>query len=241
MTAGSWKELRFLSPPGRLPLRCQELYFAYLMNASSDAFERFYEETKDLFYSYAVERCAAAGGDVDPQEVVNRLYGTLVTYAANHRRIPVRALLSWCLGTLANLVHAEKRAKVRPTLPVDALGDRASACDPLDQLIEAEERGARRRLYDRIMDLVHRPNPLLSARERKILHLFYCEGRSIRSVAAACRVRPDHVAVLLHRARRKIAARFRRKERPEGVSTPKASAPGGRSGIPPAWCRASGP
>jgi len=243
MTEVSAEQRGDFSPPGTRPLQFQESYRRYLAESDSDSFERFYRSTRELFYSYAAEKCAAAGGDVDPQEVVHRLYETLVTYAAMRRRVPVGALLSWCLGTIANLVHAERRANTRPLpLPGGALR-RAHAADPLEMLIEAEERKGRRKLYDRILELIHRPNGLLTPREREILRLFYCEGKSLRFVGEACGIKSDHVAVLLHRARRKIAARFTRdgREKERTVKTPGASAPGPRCGTPPALSPASGP
>ena len=225
------------------PLPFQEFYCRYLEHSDSESFERFYRSTRALFYSYAAEKCAVAGGDVDPQEVVNHLYSTLVIYAAMHRRVPVRALLSWCLGTIANLVHTEKRNNIRSELPLSGSPHRPVPSDPLDALIEEEEQGSRRSLYERILDLIHRPNRILSSRERQVLRLFYCEGKSMRSVAAACRIKPDYVAVLLHRARRKIAARFtkdgKQKERP--VRTRAASTPGSRCETPPVLSPVSGP
>ena len=87
-----------------LPMLCQELFLRYCLDLTEDTFQDFYHSTFPVFLSFAMERCALVKGmDLDPEEVVNRLYGILVAHAAGCRdRVPIKVLLSWCFGTVSN-------------------------------------------------------------------------------------------------------------------------------------------
>ncbi len=89
------------------PLLCQEFYYRYCVDAREEIFQRFYDSTYLIFQSYAAEKCAAAGNGLDPKEIVARLYVALVLHACGGRRLPIRALLSWCFGTILNLIREE--------------------------------------------------------------------------------------------------------------------------------------
>lgn len=189
---------------------CQELYFRYCMDFSESTFERFYRSTIPVFFSFAVERCNEAENPIDPQEVVNRLYGILVSHAMDRQRIPIRVLFSWCFGVISNLVREEQRFSKRQHCCLEELEYRPGGTDPLDQMISTEETNRKQSAYKGILHLIERPNSLLPDRERRVMALFYCQGLTLKKIAQKLDITPEHAGVILFRARKRLANHFRR-------------------------------
>ena len=184
---------------------CQELYYRYCLEATDEAFQRFYDSTATVFLSFAAEKCQAAGNPVEAQDVVNRLYGILVSHAVGIRRVPIRALFSWCFGVISNMIKEEQRIRGKDPLHLEGLEEHGGGIDPLEKMIVAEETGEKEALYTRVMKMISTPNGVLSERQRRAMEMFYCEGTTLRGIARHLKVSVPHSAVLLFRARRKIA------------------------------------
>jgi RNA polymerase sigma factor (sigma-70 family) len=196
----------------KLPSLCQELFYRYCLDFSEESFDRFYRSTFQVFLSFAGERCAAMSCDLDPNEIVNRLYGILVAHATNpKKRLPIRALLSWCFGAINNLIKEERRFRYREAQAGHSLDHFVEMRSPLDQMILCEEKERKKILYDEILKLITVQNSFLTERERKIMKMFYCDGLSLRRIAIIWELKVKHVAVILFRTRRRIALLLRRK------------------------------
>jgi RNA polymerase sigma factor (sigma-70 family) len=202
----------------RLPLLCQELFHQYCLDSSDESFERFYYLTIPVFLSFTAERCQEMGIQTDPREVVNRLYGILVSHASHHRRIPIRVLFSWCFGVITNLIREEQRHRGRRFQRLEACVDRAGGMNPLDSIIHSEEKRTRQAVYRKILQRIKRPNNLLVERERRVLGLYYFDGLIIKEIAVRLGLTPEHTGVILFRARRRLAEHFRDRIRAGGIS-----------------------
>jgi RNA polymerase sigma factor (sigma-70 family) len=196
-------------PRKRLPMLCQELFLKYCVDYTEEAFEKFYYSTVPVFLSFAMEKCQAAGNLVEPQDVVNRLYGILVTHASGRHRVPIKALFSWCFGVICNLIKEEQRFRARNHFSLNDFDDNCVGKNPLDLLISKEELDERSALYEKIMQLISNPNPILTDRERYVLDLFYCKGQPLRNIAVKLKITVSHTAVILYRSRQRIAVSFR--------------------------------
>ncbi|MHC4944167.1 MAG: RNA polymerase sigma factor [Planctomycetota bacterium] len=196
---------------------CQELFYQYCMDFSDESFERFYYLTIPVFLSFAAERCQEMGNQADPQEVVNRLYGILVSHASHHRRIPIRVLFSWCFGVITNLIREEHRLRERKFRRLEACADRVGGMNPLESIIRSEETRARQAVYRGILHLIKQPNAVLVERERRVMALFYFGGMAIKGIAALLDITPEHTGVILFRARRRLAEHFQGRAGTEGI------------------------
>jgi len=196
----------------RLPLLCQDLYFKYCNSFNNEMFELFYYSTLPVFYSFAIEKCHEYSCRTDPKEIVNRLYGILISHAAAKHRVPIRVLFSWCFGVLTNLVREERRLQTKNLLNYkDVLMEmRDEANDPLKSMINQEEMENKRRQYLKILKLLSAPNAVLTERERKIMAAFYCRAKPLKTIALEQNITPEHAGVVLYRARRRLASFFRR-------------------------------
>jgi RNA polymerase sigma factor (sigma-70 family) len=203
-----------------LPVFCQELFFRFCMDFRNETFEPFYYSTVQMFLSFANavqmflsfanERCYAYGKRwVDPREIVNRLYGVLIAHASGNRRFPFKAMLSWCFGVINNMIKEEIRRCAKSPLPMKCAESQEGGKDPLDHLLQKEETKHMQDLYNRVMEFLTSSNAVLSERDRKVMHLFYCEGQSLKKIAKIQKIRMEHVAVILFRSRKRIAVRLR--------------------------------
>jgi len=197
-----------------LPMLCQELFLRYCLDLTEDTFQDFYHSTFPVFLSFAMERCALVKGmDLDPEEVVNRLYGILVAHAAGCRdRVPIKVLLSWCFGTINNIIKEELRFRSRirqaPGISEPLVENR----NALDMIIHKEDKENRRDLYNRVMSLIATTGNSLMEREKTVMRMFYSEGLLLRDIASRLGIRVEHAAVILFRARRRIARRIRQED-----------------------------
>ena len=211
-TVYAWNEeeagLRNRWNDNKLPLLCRDLFTRYCIDFSEEAFERFYRSTLQIFQVFTTEKCAALGADLDPNEIVNRLYGLLVAHASLRRHLPIRSLLSWCFGTICNMIKEERRHRSRKHVPLSRVQNRPGGRSPLDQVIHREESAKRGLVYKMILNLILTRNPVLSDRERKVMAQFYFEGLSLRRIASNSGINAEHAAVILFRARRRIALLF---------------------------------
>ena len=212
-TVYAWNEeetgLRNRWIDNKLPLLCRDLYTRYCIDFSEEAFERFYRATLHIFQVFTTEKCAALEIDLDPSEIVNRLYGLLVAHASLRRTLPIRSLLSWCFGTICNMIKEERRLRSRKHVPLSRVQNRPGGRTPLDQVIHREESVKRDLAYERILKLILTRNMVLPDRERKVMAQFYLEGLSLRRIASYSGITAEHAAVILFRARRRIALHIR--------------------------------
>ena len=194
------------SSKGRdLQKSCRELYLNYLADSREASFDRFYRATAPVFISYTRDRAGSAcRGRIDPWDVVNRLYGLLVHRAERGEGLPARSLLSWCFGVLNNLVREEYRRKARFPAPLGDIEKTCRAEGPLERMLSDEERERREALVRRILHCLSNERVLLSPRDQRAMELYYRRGLPLRNVADRLKLEPSHVAVILHRARRKI-------------------------------------
>lgn len=198
------------TPNNNLHLACQEMFHRYCRDFSSETFDHFYRSTFYIFLSFAVEKCSESGQDLDPHEIVNRLYGILVAHASGSRRVPIKALLSWCFGAISNLIKEELRFRSRKAKSLEILENRAEGQTPLDLLIQREDMEKKEAFYGFIRKLVDTPSPWLTERQRKVMRMFYFDGLTLRGIAARLNIRVEHTAVILHRSRKRIALLFKR-------------------------------
>ncbi|MBU0756007.1 MAG: sigma-70 family RNA polymerase sigma factor, partial [Planctomycetes bacterium] len=194
--------------PSTLPILCQELYYRYCMEYTEEAFERFYHSTMPVFFSYAVERCQEGENRTDPLEIVIRLYGVLVSHAMNRRRVPFRALFSWCFGVINNLIQEEQRFRKKLPSGSEGLERCESGEDPLEAMISAEEIEKRDQSFRELLGFIEQPNRLLTKRERSVMEMFYCRDLPLKEISRKLSIKRDHVGVILFRARRRLISYF---------------------------------
>jgi len=194
-----------------LPLLCQELYYKYCMDFREDSFGVFYRSTVNMFLSVAAEKCLKDGkGRVDPREIVNRLYGLLVLHASRKGPAPFRAILSWCFGAISNMVKEEYRKLLKQAVLSRRIESSGCSPSPLDKLLQKEEKKKRLRLYYKIIELINSNNSIISERDRRVMELFYCESQSLRAISDIINIKIEHAAVILCRARKRIANHLKR-------------------------------
>lgn len=197
------------------PLLYQELFRKYCMELSEESFERFYHATYSFFLGFAAEKCTVAGMNLDPDDVVNRLYGILVSHASGRRKgVPFKSLFSWCFGTITNIVKEEIRRQNRALLGLGKMKkhpeDRHS---PLNRMIQKEDQKRFNTLYNNVLRLIQSDDTYLSEREKQVMRLFYCETKSLRSIAQELGLKVENTAVILFRSRRRISRYFSAKHR----------------------------
>lgn len=199
-----------------LPILCQELYFRYCMESTEETFERFYHSTMPVFLSYAVERCQEKGPGADPQEIVTRLYGILVTHAVNRRRVPFRSLFSWCFGVISNLIQEEQRFHGKIPPGAEGMERCLGGENPLEAMICAEDQDRRDQDLEQLLRLIEEPNSLLTNRERSVMSCFYCRNLTLKTIAVNLGIKREHVGVILFRARKRLIDHFQKKDRSSG-------------------------
>lgn len=199
----TWKNKR---PSSLFPNLCQELYYKYCRTFTNESFDEFYNSTFPVFISFAVEKINGTRLNIEPQEIVNRLYGILVAHASNRKRVPIKVLLSWCFGVICNLIREEQRSQGRLAQVYHRPELEREVLDPLLIIMNTEESQRRKKLYDKVLRLIENPNDILTDRERNVMNLFYCKGLKLKDISEALSTSPENVAVILFRSRKRIAS-----------------------------------
>ncbi|MGF1503720.1 MAG: RNA polymerase sigma factor [Anaerolineae bacterium] len=151
------------------------------------AFGELYEATFDRIYSFVRYQVAddALADDITAQVYERVLHG----YA---RFDPQRgSLINWLFGIARNVVREHRRQQRRqPTLPLDALRERAHESRRPEQIVAERERS------DRLLHAVAGLKP----REREILALKFGAGMTNRQIAAVLDLSESNVGTIVYRA-----------------------------------------
>ncbi len=164
------------------------------------AVEQIYEQYATRIYNY----CCYHLRDPDrADDAVSRIFEKILLHL--DRYDPRRGLLAdWLFGIARNAVKDERRRRRRGrTVSLQAVAEReAGGPSPEQSALDGE----RRRL---LMEAVAG----LRSREREIMALKFAGGLSNGSIARLCRLSPGNVAVILHRAIRRVRAEVEHEER----------------------------
>jgi len=155
-------------------------------------FAAFYDATLPQVYRYVAYRVAdtATAEDLTAAIFESALHGW-------QRRRKPEALMPWLFRIARNAVISHYRRDGRRELaPLEAaVALPADAEDPEQRLLEAEQR-------QRLQQALHR----LSDREQDLIALKFGSGLTNRAIAPILGLSENHVAVLLHRALKKVQA-----------------------------------
>ncbi len=191
----------------------RRLLLAFQKTAECRFFNVFYTLTKERFEAYALRHIHRYRSGIDPVEVANRLYILLFEkLLAPEGKIPLDYLFPWCYRVLLNMVREEARNAARALPLAGEIAEGLKTPSPLDQLIEEEGKAGRKLLFDRVLDILYSERSGLAERDRRIMRLFYLEGRSMREISAEMELTKSHVGVILMRSRRRIARMLSRKK-----------------------------
>jgi RNA polymerase sigma-70 factor (ECF subfamily) len=167
---------------------------------TAEEFEAVYERTRRALRAYLLR----AGGSASlADDLVQETYTRYLGLDAEARAAPEAPLL-FRLASHALYDHFRQLRRAERFL-LARVRERAGGEPARDsRLDDATDLG--------------RAFAALSPRERALLWLAHVEGQSHREVAAAMKVRPESVRVLLFRARRALAALLRHDPDPGGGS-----------------------
>lgn len=172
------------------------------LRGSEGAFERFYKESYNDFYLYALH---FESDEESVRELLQRFY--LDIFEHPEKYASSQNARAYLLRSLKNLFLQERRkAGVRMKIHQKSVADSGAMPSPETGLIDQEEDLANVQTVKMIMD--H-----MSRREREIVYLRYFQGLSSQEVGAVLAITPQVVRNLTYRAIQKIRGKYKgRKE-----------------------------
>lgn len=172
-------------------------------------FNLFYHLTQETFYAYSFSHTHKFSISVDPEEVLNRLYILLFEKLLSPScNIPLDYLFPWCYKAALNLAREEARAYMQATRLAAKASLPPDAPSPVEALLAKEEEQLEKQKIGQVVDLLFSKQVGISRRDRKIMRMYYLEGRPVHEISTKMKLARSHIGVILMRSRRRIARRL---------------------------------
>jgi len=197
------------------PLRIQiekvsmDLLRHFRQTAECRYFTAFYNISVETFHFYSIRHLSKYSCPADPQEIANKMYMILFErLLAPGNDTPLDYLFPWCYKTMQNLVREEMRSLQKNKPLIYDISSSDSNHSQVDLLIAKENRSTDKKRLEQILQILYSKESGISKRDRRIMRLFYLEGRSMKQISTIMQLAKANVGVILMRARKRITKRF---------------------------------
>lgn len=177
-------------------------------------FNLFYSLTQKIFYAYSYSHTSRFNNSLDPEEILNRLYILVFEKLLSATgSLPLDYLFPWCFKAMQNLASEEARALAKAKRLATKADPPPDQPSPMELLLDKEKRQIEKQKTHQILELLFSTQTGLSRRDRKIMRMYYLEGRTMREIGRVNQLATSHISVILMRARKRIARRMAWTER----------------------------
>ena len=187
----------------------------FRLTQSRGAFGLLYELNGPHLLIQVTGRLRRYGSHVDPGDVLQEVFFNVYRYPHRFDATREEAFRVWSSMIVRNTVLKHLRSlsrSGRAEVPYEDLPEQpeTSEVSPLGGVIETESREECARVYLNYLQLYLQFYSMLSARERRALHLVEVEEWSYRQTAAELEIKLENLKMVIFRARRKIHRSMRR-------------------------------
>ena len=196
-------------------LASTRLMEAFRCTRSRACFELLYELNAAPLLSQVASRLRRYQSRSDPRDVLQEVFFNVFRYPDRFDCQREDAFRVWAATIVRNTVLKHLRAlgrSGRAEVPVEDLTEQPerSGREPVGGAIQRESEAECARIYLTYLHLYLRFYNMLSARERRAIHLVEVEGVSYRDAARELGIKLENLKMVIFRARRKIHRSMRR-------------------------------
>lgn len=185
-----------------------EFMLAFQASGSSDDFEALYDHARGPLLAWITSLATGRRNAIDPSELLQDVFVNIYRYARSFRCSGPRSFRVWSRTIAGNLVRRSRfeRRRSFQDMPEGLQEPTDRGAGPALELLENEERGLLERAWVLLLARYLAAYEMLSARDRRALHLVEVDGASYQEACATLGVGLSNLKMILFRARRRIRA-----------------------------------